>query len=315
MTGLERTSELKQPVKLRCAVRLSPVTCHLSPVSVVAVLLLISAAAVGAWQVAAPPRPSSPPQATIGPESHIQPPSASYHFPRGETYYYLAEWRLWNAGTATLRMGPPPQPAREQRAPGTPGPAGPEQQVFGAADSTGFVALLYPVHDRFQATFDPRTFCSINVSKHTEEGFHKRDTLIRFDYSRHKSILDETNLKNKEVKHTERDIPNCVTDVVSGIFYLGSLPLVPDATYTFPLNDGGQTVDVKAHVEAREDIKTEAGTFRAIRVSPQATAGVVKERGRIWIWYSDDERRIPVQIRARMFWGTLTFTLQRIEKQ
>lgn len=263
-----------------------------------AVLLLVSVAAVLAGQATAPARPS-PPQDLIGPESHIQLPPPSYHAPHGEAYHYVAEWRLWNGGTASLRMGP----------------ASPDQKVFGTADSIGFVALLYPVHDRFQAAFDPRTFCSSNVSKHTEEGFHKRDTLIRFDYLRHKSVLDETNLKSKEVKHTERDIPNCVTDVVSGIFYLGSLPLLPDATYTFPLNDGGQTVDVKAHVEAREEIKTDAGTFRAIRVAPQATAGVVKERGRIWVWYSDDERRIPVQIRARMFWGTLTFTLQRIEKQ
>ena len=53
----------------------------------------------------------------------------------------------------------------------------------------------------------------------------------------------------------------------------------------------------------------------ARRVAPDADAGVVKERGKIWVWYSDDERRIPVQIRARMFWGTLTFKLQRIEKQ
>lgn len=238
------------------------------------------------------------PQVMIGPESHVVPPRPTYHFPNGETYFYTAEWRLWNAGTASLRVGPP----------------GPDQRVFGTADSSGFVAVLYPVHDRFQAAFDPRTFCSLNVSKHTEEGFHKRDTLIRFDYARRKSVLDETNLKSKEVKHTERDIPGCVTDVISGIFYLGSLPLLPDATYTFPLNDGGQTVDVKAHVEAREEIKTDAGTFQTIRVAPEATAGVVKERGRIWIWYSDDDRRIPVQIRARMFWGTLTFELQRIEK-
>jgi hypothetical protein len=193
--------------------------------------------------------------------------------------------------------------------------AGNQHRVYGTADSGGFVAVLYKVHDIFQSAFDPRTFCSVSLSKHTEEGFRKRDTLIRFDYARRKSVLDETNLKNKEVKHTERDIPACVTDVVSGIFYVGSLPLVTGAAYTFPLNDGGQTVNVKAKVEAREDVKTEAGTFRAIRVAPDADAGVVKERGKIWVWYSDDERRIPVQIRARMFWGTLTFKLQRIEKQ
>ena len=44
-----------------------------------------------------------------------------------------------------------------------------------------------------------------------------------------------------------------------------------------------------------------------------ADEGVVKNRGKIWIWYSDDAARVPVQMRARLSWGTLTFSLLRIE--
>jgi len=31
-------------------------------------------------------------------------PRADYQFPIGQTYVYGAEWRVFNAGTATLRM-------------------------------------------------------------------------------------------------------------------------------------------------------------------------------------------------------------------
>ena len=175
--------------------------------------------------------------------------------------------------------------------------------------------MLYPVHDRFQSVFDRRTFCSIALNKHTEEGFRKRDTLINFNYPRKVSVLDETNLKNNEVKHQENPIPGCVTDVLSGIFYVGSLPLSPGSIYSFPLNDGGKTLEVTAHVEATEQVKVPAGTFNAIRVAPEAAEGVLKKRGRIWIWYSDDGRHLPVQMKARMLWGTLTFKLLRIEKK
>jgi hypothetical protein len=44
-------------------------------------------------------------------------------------------------------------------------------------------------------------------------------------------------------------------------------------------------------------------------VQPIADAGVVKNRGNIWIWYTDDDRRMPVQMRARLFWGTITMRL------
>ncbi len=238
--------------------------------------------------------------ATIGPVAQIHPAPESYAFPNGQTFVYDAEWRLWTAGSARISV--------EQ--------AGDHERVTAAADSSGVVALLYPVHDRFQSTFDRKTFCSQTVTKHAEEGFHARETLINFNYLRHRSVLDETNLKNGQAKHEEHDMaPGCVTDVFSGIFYVASLPLAPNASYTFPLNDGGDSINVGVHVEAREQVKTPAGTFATIRVSPEATSGVIKSRGKVWIWYTDDGRHIPVQMRARMFWGTLTLRLTRTEKK
>jgi len=38
-----------------------------------------------------------------------------------------------------------------------------------------------------------------------------------------------------------------------------------------------------------------------------------KSRGKIWIWYTDDARHMPVQVRASLFWGTITAKLQSYE--
>jgi hypothetical protein len=246
-----------------------------------------------------PPTTTKPPVATIGPAATIHPPAPNHRFPVGETYVFEGEWRLFNAGSATLKMES----------------AGPEMRVLGSADSQGFVNLLYRVHDRFESAFDPRTFCSVRVIKHSEEGFHKRDTQISFDYSQRKSILNERNLKDNQTKRQANDIPGCVTDVFASFFYLASLPLTPGSSYEFPLNDGGKTVVARASVEAREPVKTNGGNFQTIRVAAEAISGPLKDKGHIWIWYSDDAARIPVQMRARLFWGTLTFRLQRVEKR
>jgi hypothetical protein len=258
------------------------------------VFLPILAVVIMAAQQPAPRQPAS--TDTIGPISHIVASSANFTLPE-ETYTYDAEWRIWTAGKITLGV------SRE----------GAERRVTGTAESQGVVSMLYPVHDKFQSLYDPRTFCSVSLRKHTEEGFHKRDTLISYNYARKKSVLDETNLKTNEAKHVENDIPSCVTDVISGLMYLRSLPLIPGTSYTFPLNDGGKTVDVSTKVEAKETIKVPAGTFQTIRVSPESTEGPLKLKGKIWIWYTDDTRRIPVQMRGKMFWGTLTLKLEKIE--
>ncbi len=228
----------------------------------------------------------------------IHPPAENYKFPAGATYVYSVDWRVFTAGTATLRMDS----------------ANGEQRVVGTADSAGVVSLLYKVRDRFESFVSPKTFCSLTLQKHTEEGFHRRDTTLRFDYARHKSVLDEKNLKTNDSKHIENDIPDCVTDVLSATYYLSSLPLTVGANYSFPLNDGGKTVTVTAKVEGREQVKVTAGVYPTVRVKPEAPAGIVRDRGEIMIWFSDDSAHIPVQMRARLSWGTLTFKLLRIDK-
>ena len=259
-------------------------------------LLMFVMVTVAQQATPAPSHASNPQGAIIGPVSHIVAPPANFTFAE-ETYVYNAEWRIWNAGTVTLGI------SRE----------GTDQRVSGTVESMGVVSMLYPVHDRFQALFEPKTFCSVSLRKHTEEGLHKRDTLISYIYSRRKAVLDETNLKNNETKHVENDIPGCVTDVISGLMYLRTLPLIVGTSYTFPVNDGGKTVDVTAKVEAKETIKVPAGTYQTIRVSPESGDNF-KLKGKIWIWYTDDARHVPVMMRGKMFWGPLDFNLTRIDQ-
>jgi hypothetical protein len=253
----------------------------------------------GQSQPAAPS--NAPPLSTISaaPSARVVPPPPNYAYPNGQTYVYSVEWHLFNAGTASVKLGLD---------------AG-QQHVTAIANSAGVANALYKVQDHFEAFFDPRTFCSQRVSKHTEEGSHARQAELRFDYSRNKSVLDEKNLKTGEQKHVENDLPGCVSDVVTGFYYVASLPLQPGNTYTFPVNDGNKTTEVRARVEARDQVKVPAGAFQTLRVRAEATSGALQGRGTVWAWFTDDANHTPVQMRSKLGWGTLMFRLQRIEKQ
>ena len=240
------------------------------------------------------PRPES---VAAVPESQILPPRPAYHFPNGQQYVFSAEWHLINAGTATLKMEA----------------AGAQQRVSVRADSAGVVNALYKVRDQFESLLDPHTFCSVHLFKHTEEGSRRRETNIAFDYPRRKSVLVEKNLKTNEMKNVENDLPGCVTDVISGFYYLASLPLEPGSTMTFPINDGKTTL-VRANVQKREQVKVPAGTFQTVRVSAVAISGPLKGKGDVEVWYTDDPNHTPVQMKSKLGWGSLLFRLQRIDK-
>jgi len=252
----------------------------------------------GPWlhgQMSSTAEQSSSPTVSAAPAVKMIPPPPGYRFPNGQTYIYSVEWRMFTAGTARVTMEP----------------AGANQRVTAIEDSAGLVDVIYRIHDRFEALFDPRTFCSVHISKHSEEGSRKRQTEIAFDYARGKSVLDEKNLKTGEWKHVENDIPSCVTDVLSAFYYIASLPLQPGNTYTFAVNDGGKTSEIAARVEAREQVKVPAGTFQTMRVEAEPVSGLLKGKAKVWVWFDAGPEHAPVQIRSKLKWGTLLFKLQR----
>jgi hypothetical protein len=227
----------------------------------------------------------------------LQPPVSGYSFPAKQTLTFDVDWRVFTAGTAVFHL--------EQQ--------GTAEKVTATADTIGATNMLFPVVDRFQSGFDTTTGCSAGFSKQLQEGLRKVNSDLSFNYSAGRQTQYEKNLVKGTSKSLTAAIPACVTDSLSAIFYAASQPLVVGQNVRFPLADSMRTVTVVMKVEAKEEIKTPAGTFQTIRVQPTAEEGIVKNRGNIWIWYTDDARHLPVQIRARLFWGTITFHLKSIE--
>jgi hypothetical protein len=225
----------------------------------------------------------------------LQPPVAGYVFPEHQTLTFTVDWRVFTGGTAVFHL--------ERQ--------GDQMRVTATADTVGAVNMLFPVVDRFQSAMNTRTGCSEGFWKQVQEGRRRVSSDLTFEAG--KQTETERNLVKGTQKQMTSSIPACVTDSLSGIFYAASQRMTVGQDFGFPLADAMRTVTVTMKVEAREEIKTPAGTFQTVRVQPTAEEGVVKNRGNIWIWYTDDARHMPVQIRARLFWGTITFHLQSVE--
>jgi hypothetical protein len=229
----------------------------------------------------------------------MTPPAQGYVFPQHQTLTFTVDWRVFTAGRAVFQLDQ----------------AGPLMKVQATADTVGATNMIYQVIDRFQSSFSMATGCSAGFSKQTQEGRRKVNSDLVFtpgatapapvaggQPALGTQALTERNVVKNTTKQQQGQIPACVTDSLSGIFYVGSQKLTVGQDFQMPLADALRTVAVTMKVEAREDVKTPAGTFTTIRVQPTADQGVVKNRGTITIWYTDDARHLPVQIRAKMLW-------------
>ena len=211
---------------------------------------------------------------------------------------YTVEWRLITAGWARLDYDA-------------------QNTARVHLESQGFVSRLYRVNDNYLAVLD-QALCTSTVSMQAEEGSRRRETLITFDKERKRiRYLEKDLVKNQVLQDKAMVSGGCVNDIIGGLMRLRTLKLEPGQTLSLPLSDGKRLATVKVESEAKEDLKTPAGTFAVTRYLVNVFDGVLYNRkGTLQVWVTNDERRWPVQIRARLpfYIGSITFQLEKEEK-
>ena len=191
----------------------------------------------------------------------LQPLVAGYAFPERQTLTFTVDWRVFTAGRAVFHL--------ERQ--------GDQLKVTATADTVGAVNLLFPVVDRFQSAMDTGTGRSEGFWKQIQEGRRR----VSSDLTSTQRRQTDTGGAKPGQGHAKAadDVDSRMRDGLSfGIFYAASQRLTVGQDFGFPLADAMRTVTVTMKVEAREEIKTPAGTFQTIRVQPTAEEGVVKNR-------------------------------------
>ena len=228
--------------------------------------------------------------------------AAAAQFPAAETLSYSIEWRLIYAGNARLTLTP--------KMPG----GKPAWQSKLHLESGGMVSRLYKLHDNYTADLEDQ-FCAANTSFDAVEGRRHRETKVTYDHGK-AHYVERDLIKNAIFKTAEIDIPACVSDIIGGLYRLRTMKFDPGQSVQLPLSDGKKSVTARVEAQQREQLKIKAGTFNTIRCEVFVFNGVLYARkAQLLIWLTDDARRLPVQIRARMSFpiGSITLELEKEE--
>ena len=225
--------------------------------------------------------------------------------PPTEALDYTVEWRLITAGKARLVWSEAPHHSD------------PGWKADLHLESTGLVSKLFTVNNNYTSDL-ASDLCSSGSYLKASEGKRHKETRVTFDRAARKAEYQETDLdKNAVVNSHEIDIPACVHDVLGGLYVLRTMNLQPGQTAQVPVSDGKKSVLARVEAQQREDVKTPAGTFKTIRYEAFLFNDVLYRRyGHLYVWLSDDARKLPVQIRVRLQLaiGTITLELEKEEK-
>ncbi len=217
-----------------------------------------------------------------------------------EVLQYGIEWRMVRAGVAKL--------ARSPRS-----GAGWEANL--QLESAGLVSKLYRVKDDYRVLYDS-AFCASGTTMLAEEGSRRRQTTVTLDREGKKShYLEKDLLKDSVVLEKNLEIPSCVHDVVAALVRLRAMKLQPGQTVQLPVTDGKKSITARIDAQEKETVKTPSGTYETIRYEAHLFNDVLYKRsGRLFLWLTNDDKQIPVQVRAKLSFpvGTISLQLEKV---
>lgn len=173
-----------------------------------------------------------------------------------------------------------------------------------SAISGQFLSKIFIVRDYLASWVDPKTFRSFRFEKHTVEGKRVRDDLIEFDYANKVAYRD-----GKPIA-----IEANTFDTLSSIYYIRLLDLDRGEPVSMTVVSR-RLFPLAVVVQGRETVTTPAGTFKTIRVEPEGPEGLIGKGKNLTLWLTDDEKKMPVQIKSKLKVGTLTGKLKAVERK
>lgn len=219
---------------------------------------------------------------------HAQPRFAPVPFNVGEELVYHATFGKLPAGTARMRV----QGIDTIR-------GRPAYHLVFAIDGG---LLFFRVHDRYESWIDVETLSSLRHTQSIAEGRYHRAT-------RYEIFPDRAEYR----KNDEPVQPSVADPLDDGSFVYAVRVLglqvgdtVRNERYFVPRKN---PVVLTA---LREDTVTvPAGTFTTTVIRPTIkTSGIFSEGGDARIWFSNDARRLPVQVKTKFAKFSLTLTLE-----
>jgi hypothetical protein len=196
------------------------------------------------------------------------------------------------------------------------------QRITATAVSSGFFPRLtgITVNDSFESVIDAKKFCSLQMTKKLREGKRQRDVFLTFDSrSRkgHYEAFDVSKSPKLQLKNEDlTDVPECVQDVLSAIYFARLQELKPDLQFPITIVDDGRIREIQVKVLKAELVDVLGRKNAALKLEAKSVfGGLFKESGTFYVWVSDDTQKMPLQFEAKIKVGKVSGWLKQVKRE
>jgi hypothetical protein len=216
-------------------------------------------------------------------------------FTVGERLTYEVSWLNLTAAIAVMEVAP-----TEGRG-GTASLA----KLIGTAQSTPIITKFFPVDNRVESELDLETLTPEHLTFRRREGKKKED----IEYTFHQKEGTVTAVRGGTTESVS--IPVGTHDIISCLYYTRAvLPPKPGASLKMNVYHDKKNRPVEVRVEGIETLEGGWGKAETVRVRViMPFHGLFMNKGDIHVWVTNDERKTPVRMKAKVVLGAIVADL------
>ncbi|HZR23815.1 MAG TPA: DUF3108 domain-containing protein [Vicinamibacterales bacterium] len=173
---------------------------------------------------------------------------------------------------------------------------------------TPLLSKLYSLYYKADTLIDASTLLPQRGSIYSEEGARHKFRTTQFDRRTNKIHFEHKSTTTVTADFATSPV---VQDALSAIYVLRAIPLKAGEKMTMPVSDDGINYKATFSVAARETVKTGLGALPAWKIALALVDDKNQPVGRnLALWFSDDERRLPLKIQADLPVGSFNLALR-----
>lgn len=221
-------------------------------------------------------------------------------FAVGERLTFALSWLGVRAGTAVLEVAELP-----------PVHGKPALRLLTTATSSPVVTKFYPVDNRVESQVDAETLLPHRMLFRRREGKRHNDFDVTFDHA--KEVVTVV----KDGVTEQLPLPPQTFDSISCLYYVRTLPsLTPGVSTVFNVHHDKKIYKLEVRVEGVEKIKGPGGTVETVKIlAIMPFQGIFLNEGNIQVWVTNDARRVPVMMKAKVVIGSVVARLEAYPTQ
>jgi hypothetical protein len=176
-------------------------------------------------------------------------------------------------------------------------------RITSRAQSNDVISVFFRVDDRLIAEVDAATLESKYFEKRLREGPFEKDEWATYGRSESGGVV--------RTKNREYAVDPGTRDILSALYYVRGQDLKVGEDVTVNTFEGGKNYAARVKVLRSERMSVGDDDIDCLLIEPEIKEGAFAKTGKLQIWVTDDDLKIPVLMKSKVAIGSFVAKLVR----